>query len=79
MANYNLTIAPHPTSDSPTVIIGFSNEMFSQAVYITVSSDPIDNVKFADEFYAAYLKAAGEAVKRHRSLSSGTFSNGKSK
>ncbi len=76
--NYNLTIAAHPTSDSPTVIFGFSNEMFSQAVYITVSSDPLENVKFADELYAAYLNAASEAVKRHRNLSTGTFSNGKS-
>lgn len=55
---------PQNADDSgPQVIIGFTSEQFSQAVFLDVSQDPQEAVKVADALYHGYLKAAGEAVK----------------
>lgn len=66
MTATHLTVAPLPGADKPTIVIGFSSDEFSQAVYFQVSDDVQETVKFADMFYKAILEAAATAYKEYK-------------
>lgn len=65
MPNVEIHIGPKPIADGdkgPQIIIGFTSESFSQAVFLDAPKDPQDAVKAADALYKGYLEACGFAV-----------------
>jgi hypothetical protein len=66
MPDIQIHIGPKPTAEGdkgPQIIIGFTSESFSQAVFLDAPSDPQDAVKAADALYKGYLDACATAVK----------------
>lgn len=66
MSDIQVHMMPKPIADGdtgPQVVIGFTNEKFSHAVYLDAPQNAADAVQVADAFYKGYLEAAGAAVK----------------
>jgi hypothetical protein len=65
----------------PTILFGFHDQNFSQAVYIQVDEDPLKCVEMANHIHEQFIAACGESVKRHNAAKNlpepgTTFSNG---
>ena len=61
-----IVIDPVPNTPTPTILIGFHNGEFSQAVYLQVDTDPLKCVEMANNLAEAFVNACGAAVKAHK-------------
>lgn len=57
-----LVIQHFPDADKPTILFGFSNEYFSQAVYLRIDTDPLKCVEMANGIHEQFVAACGAAV-----------------
>lgn len=60
---FQITIEPIFTAPGPTIVMGFSNETFSQAVFINVDRDPLNVVAMANQLAEQFVNACAAAVK----------------
>lgn len=46
----------------PTILMGFSSDTFSQAVFLSVDEDPLKCVEMANDLAKQFVDACGRAV-----------------
>jgi hypothetical protein len=61
-----IVIEPHPNTDKPTIIFGFTDEDFSQCVYIRVDTDPLKVLEMGNAIIDKFVAASAAAVKAHK-------------
>lgn len=71
----SVTIAPVEGATVPMIVIGFSGNTFSQAIYKPVPDNPQETVAFADDIYKGIIEQSALAHKNFKAVA-GTFSNG---
>lgn len=58
-----VVISPVANAPRPTILMGFTDSTFSQAVYLSVDEDPLQCVEMANQIAQKFIDACGEAVK----------------
>lgn len=66
---FQVTIEPVFTAPGPTIVMGFSNETFSQAVFINVDPDPLKVIEMANQIAEQFINACAAAVKPYNESS----------
>lgn len=61
-----LTVDHVPGAPRPTIVVGFSSDQFSQAVYLSVDENPLNCVEMANNLAQSFIDACGRAVKEFK-------------
>ena len=69
MSSIEITIDHVPNAPTPSILIGFHANNFSQAVVLTVDSDPLACVEMANNIHEQFVAACGRAVSAHKQSS----------